>query len=107
MKGIAYMAKSILQKLYDGEIYPSENIVVATPEYHRTKKASADEKERLMKTLSGESREICDKIEELYDKLSQIYGYADFAHGFKLAVALIFESQNNTGTGNFIRTNGE
>ena len=51
-----------------------------------------------MKTLSDDSREIFGKIEDLYDELTKIYGYADFAHGFKLAVALIFESQNDTSS---------
>ena len=89
------MAKSILQKLYDGELYPSENIRVDTPEYHKIKTALAAEKERLLKTLSDDKRVTFGKIEELYDELYDTYSYAGFAHGFKLAVSLIFESQND------------
>jgi hypothetical protein len=91
------MAKSILQKLYDGEIYPSENISVDTPEYHKIRKALANEKERFLKSLSDNNRENFKKIEDLYDELADTYSYAGFAHGFRLAVALIFESQNING----------
>ena len=88
------MAKSTLQKLYDGEIYPFEEIVVDTPEYRRAIKALTDEKERFLKTLSESNRESFEKIEDLHDEIAKLYGYADFAHGFRLAVALIVESQN-------------
>ena len=89
------MAKSILQKLYDGEVFPSENIRVDTPKYHKTKAALTAEKERFIKTLSDDSRESFKKIEELYDELADPYTYAGFAHGFKLAVSLIFEQQDD------------
>jgi len=90
------MAKSILQKLYDGEIYPSENICVDTPEYHKIKNALADEKERFIKKLSDNNRDLFKSIEELYDELPEIYCYTGFAHGFKLAVSLMAESLNGT-----------
>ena len=93
------MAKSILQKLYDGEIYPSENIRVDTPEYNDTQRALTSEKECFVKTLSDESRESFNKIEELYGKLINIYSYADFAYGFRLAVDLIFDARNGNISG--------
>jgi hypothetical protein len=91
------MEKSILQKLYDGEIYPSENIRERdNPEYRRIKAALAVEKERFLKTLSAESHEHFKKITELYDELAIPYSYEGFAHGFKLAISLIFNAQNDT-----------
>lgn len=95
------MKKSILRQLYDGEIYPSENINEQTlPEYRETKKALADAKERFLKMLSDDSRKIFGEIEELYDELATAYSYAGFAHGFKLAVSLIIESQNDADSHN-------
>ena len=89
------MEKSILQKLYDGEVYPSENIRVDTPEYHKIKAVLADERERLLKTQSEHNRECFGRIEELHYELANAHSYAGFAHGFKLAVSLIIESQND------------
>jgi predicted S18 family serine protease len=96
MKGFELMKKSILQKLYDGEIYPSENIVINTPEYRKAIKALTDEKECFLKTLSENSLEIYQNIERLQEELTKIYSYADFSHGFRLAVALIFDLQDDT-----------
>ena len=90
------MAKSILKKLFDGEVYPSENMVINTPEYRKTINALDNEKERLKQSLSTEDREIFDRVESLYDKLIAIYNYEDFAYGFRLAVALIFDTQGRS-----------
>lgn len=86
------MAKSTLQQLFDGEIYPSENVSPDTPEYNEAKKALAEEKEYFLNTLSGEDRERFIKIDDLYYDISGMYGYECFAHGFRLAIALMVES---------------
>jgi len=90
------MAKSILQQLYDGEIYPSENIRVDTLEYHKLKSSLTDKKERFIKTLSDNNRDLFKSIEELYDELPEIYCYTGFEYGFKLAVSLMSEALNGT-----------
>ena len=90
------MAKSILQKLYDGEIYPSENICVDTPEYHKLNDKLADEKERFVKTLTENNISIFTNIEDLHYEITNLYSYEGFAHGFRLAVALMFEAMNGT-----------
>jgi hypothetical protein len=99
------MAKSILKRLFNGEVYPSENMVINTPEYHKTITDLNNEKERLKKSLSTESREIFDRVESLNDDLTAIYNYEDFAYGFRLAVALLIDSQGNAES--LFRENGE
>ena len=89
------MEKSILKKLFDGEVYPSENMVINTPEYRKAINALDKEKERLKQSLSAENREVFDSVERLYDELIAIYNYEDFAYGFRLAVALLFDSQGS------------
>ena len=44
--------KNILQQLFDGELYPSENLCVNTPEYKRISGALGKEKEQFVETLS-------------------------------------------------------
>jgi hypothetical protein len=88
------MKKSILQKLYDGKIYPSENIVISNPEYDKLNSELSGKKERFLKNLSDGERENFTEIEDLINELNTIYSYENFAHGFKLAVNLIFESLN-------------
>ena len=90
------MEKPILKRLYDGEIYPSENICVDTPEYHKINNKLADEKERFEKTLTDSNRSLFTSIEDLHYEITELYSYEGFAHGFKLAVSLMFEALNDT-----------
>ena len=89
------MAKSILQHLFEGEIFPSENIKPNNPEYNEAKKALDDETDYFMNTLSGDDLDRFQKLNDLYCKTESIYTYECFAHGFRLAVSLMVESVNN------------
>ena len=88
------MGKSILQQLWDGEIFPSENINPNDPTYIETKKILDEETDYFMKILSGDDLARFQKINDLYCKTTSIYSYECFAHGFRLAVALMVESMN-------------
>jgi hypothetical protein len=83
------MKKTVLEKLFDGEIYPSENILIDTAEsrdiMERIKTIEAD----IFETLPESSRENYDKIEELRNIINVQYSYEYFSYGFRLAVALI------------------
>ena len=94
MKGIRKMAKSILQKLFDGEIFPSEDINPNDPTYMEIKKALDEEIDYFLKTLLDDNLERFQKINDLYCKTSSIYSYECFAHGFRLAVNLMVDSMN-------------
>ena len=86
------MAKTILQQLFDGEIYPSENINPSSPKYNEVKKILAEEIHHFQKTLSSDDREHFQKINGLYYEMESIYNYECFAHGFRLAVKFMVES---------------
>ena len=87
------MKKSILQDLYDGKIYPSENIIdVDSPDYQKVNSALMDEKERFTQNLSDGDRELFAKIEDLHYELNGVYSYQSFAHGFRLGVRLMAEA---------------
>jgi len=95
------MAKSILQQLWDGEIFPSENINSSNPEYNEATKILAEEKESFLRKLSGDTLEHYHKIADIYCQTESIYSYECFAHGFRLAVALMVDSiGGNDSTGN-------
>ena len=89
------MAKSILQQLFDGEIFPSENINPSDPTYVESKKALDEETNYFLNKLSGDDFDRFQKINDLYCKTTSIYSYECFAHGFRLAVALMAESMND------------
>jgi len=89
------MEKNILRRLFDGEIYPAENIKPDTPEYNETLEALEKEKEYFSKYLTGADAERFKKANDLYFEIIDIYGYECFAHGFRLGVTLLHEALSN------------
>ena len=90
------MAKSTLQQLFDGEIFPSENIRPNNPVYNEAKKTLDEETQAFMNSLSGDNLEHFQRIKDLYFKTESIYSYECFTHGFRLAVSLMVESMSGT-----------
>ena len=86
------MHENILQQLYNGKIYPAENIDSSNPEFQKMNKALAEEKARFIKSLSESDRANFLELDNLQGETDAIYGYERFAQGFKLAVSLMLES---------------
>ena len=84
------MSKNILKQLFDGEIYPSENLCIYTPEYKRINGALMKEKEHFEKTLTDS--DSFQKIEDLHHELTEIYSYESFVTGYRLGIMLLFEA---------------
>ena len=91
------MNKNILQQLYDGKIYPAENIGNANPELQKLHDRLAEEKTVFIKSLSEADRAKFQVVEDLNDESAALYGYECFAYGFRLAVSLMLESNCNSG----------
>jgi uncharacterized protein YgfB (UPF0149 family) len=85
------MPKSALQKLYDGEIFPSEQIIPRTPRYKHVITTLEDAKKQLKLTLNDNGKGLFNRIETLTSELDTMYGYEEFAYGFRLAVALMLD----------------
>ena len=90
------MSKSILQLLFDGKIYPSENIGVSNPDVHEANSRLNDAKTDFSKGMSDSERDDFNKLDDLYYKSAGVYNYESFAHGFKLGVALMLEVMSDT-----------
>lgn len=86
------MDKNILQQLYDGKIYPAENIGDGNPELQKLNDRAAGEKAEFIKSLSETDRANFQIVTDLNDEAAAFYGYECFAYGFKLAVSLLLES---------------
>ena len=86
------MAKTLLQQLYDGEIYPAEQIVPKQPEYRALCRKLREEKEYLRERLSASDRERFDAMENLSQEIENLYGYEDFSCGFRLGAGLMIEA---------------
>ncbi|MFI8715678.1 hypothetical protein QIH01_08505 [Brevibacillus brevis] len=78
------MAKTLLQQLYDGEIYPAEQIVPKSPEYTELLRKLGTEKQYL--------RERFDEMGDMHLEIASLCGYEDFAYGFRLGAGLMIEA---------------
>lgn len=84
---------SMLEELYNGEIYPLEQIVPDNKDYRQTKKRSAELREYFRALLTTEENR--QKFEEWNSLDSTAYDmecYANFSYGFRMGVRLVFEA---------------
>jgi hypothetical protein len=84
------MSNPILEQLYDGEIHPAEQIVPSSPEYKELAHKIELEKEYFWSILSKADNERFDEFCEMYAAIQIIFGYEDFAAGYKLGARLTF-----------------
>lgn len=93
------MSKSILKQLYDGDIFPAENILPKDPEYRILCEESAKLAEELEKNLTPEDKEIFEKIRNLDMQISHMQSFESFSYGFRLANTLMLDTFSvNQGT---------
>ncbi len=89
------MNKTLLQQLYDGEVYPSEQIVPRDSKYWELCRKLGEEKNHLREQLSVDERERFEAIETLSQEIASLYSYENFSCGFRLGTGLIIESISN------------
>lgn len=87
----------ILEQLYNGEIYPSENIVPTNPEYRPLTRKISDEREALQTKFNAEDNERLESLGEMYIETSAMYGYENFLCGFKMGALLMLEILKGEG----------
>ena len=88
--------KNILQQLFFGEVYPSENIGSDNPELQKMQSTLTDEKSKFAESLPDNYHEGFQSLSELQNNCAGIYSYECFAYGFKLATTLLLESLSGT-----------
>lgn len=83
---------SILQRLYDGKVYPCEEIIPQDhSEYRALSGKVGDDYEYLMKELSPEQVRRFEEMDKGRTKLSNMQAYANFEYGFRLGAMLMSE----------------
>ena len=86
------MSKSLLKQLYDGDLYPVENIRPKGPECRQTRRKIEAEWDYFKGILPESVRERAEELAGLYSDLTGLYEYEGFACGFRLAAGLMAES---------------
>ena len=83
--------KSILQELYDGNIYPDELIISKDPEYQPLSQKVSDVLDIWRKKLSEDDYDQLESLLDLRSELGTMEATASFNNGFKLGALIMME----------------
>lgn len=83
--------KSLLEQLYDGELFPPDGISPNLPEYREACGRAEQESSYLMARLSDEDKRHLDELIDITGEMDSYTAYANFAHGFRCGVLLMCE----------------
>ena len=87
---------SILEQLYDGKVYPCEEILPQNhAEYRAVSGQVGNDYEYLLKELSSDQLKRFEEMDKGRTKLSNMQAYANFEYGFKLGARLMSEVFGN------------
>ncbi|MCH5287009.1 MAG: hypothetical protein J1E43_06285 [Christensenellaceae bacterium] len=85
------MSKSLLEQLYDGELFPPEGISSSMPAYVRASDRAEKESVYLMSRLNEEDRRRFDEFIDIAGEMESCTAFANFAYGFRCGVMLMCE----------------
>ena len=89
--------KTILEELFNGNIYPDELIIPQDPEYPLVNQKISDTLGLWRKKLSEEDYEQLEDLLDLRSQSDSLHAAASFTYGFKLGAAIILEVLNGKG----------
>ena len=82
--------KSVISKLYYGELCPCEKPAPSTERYIKTKKTICSAEQQLLERFP-ECKELLDEYTDVLHIESQLECEADFIRGFRLGAALMLD----------------
>ncbi|GBF32095.1 hypothetical protein DCCM_0286 [Desulfocucumis palustris] len=83
--------KSILEELYEGNIYPNELIISKDPEYRPLNKKISGMLAMWKKKLSEDEYNQLEKLLDLRSQSSLLEASQSFMYGFKLGALIMME----------------
>lgn len=86
------MAKSLIEHLFSGEIYPSEIIGVSNTKLNELNAAARDAMDMFLENLSKQDQEAFEKADDKRLDANSVYHFECFSHGFKLGMLILFEA---------------
>lgn len=83
--------KSILEELWYGNVYPSDNCREIKKETKDLMKYLAEHHDNLYATLTKKQREMLEKFDDYYAELTDINERAIFVYAFRLGAKMMLE----------------
>jgi len=82
---------SVINDLYNGKIYPFEEIVLRNKEYQKINEKISEIRKYFIDKMSSEDMENFIKLEKLIHKANSMDTYENFSYGLRLGIMLAFE----------------
>lgn len=82
---------SILEDLYSGKIYPSEEIVPKEKNYRSINKEVGEFREYFREKIAPEDKEKFSQWDTLVHDTHYMECYANFSYGFRLGIMLLID----------------
>lgn len=83
--------KSILEELYNGSVYPAEQVCPTDPEYRIVNREIGEIKQYLKSKLSEEDKQKFEELENLYCQSTSMESTDIFVCGFRIATMIMIE----------------
>lgn len=88
--------RSILEKLFYGNICPNTDCRSQDKETKRLMGYIANHHDNLLSTLNDEQKELLEKFDDCYNELTDINEREIFSYAFKLGARMMLEVLSNT-----------
>lgn len=88
--------RSILEKLFYGNICPNTDCRSQDKETKQLMGDIADHHDNLLSTLNDEQKELLEKFDDCYNELTDINEREIFSYAFKLGARMMLEVLSNT-----------
>lgn len=86
------MNKALLQQLYDGDIYPAENILPKDPRYKELCREIGIKADDFKERLASEERAAFEQIKEMEEQIGVLFSFENFSYGFRLGVMFMTDT---------------
>ena len=83
--------KSIISKLYDGEIFPAETVVPATDEYRTITYKMGKSIDELQEVLTAEQNKKLEHMLDMNVAMTDMENRAIYAEGIRFGIELMIE----------------
>ncbi len=83
--------KSVINKLYDGKIFPAETVAPATDDYRAATHKASKLMDELQEALTAEENKKLEDIIELNMEIIDMENRAIYAEGIRFGIGLMIE----------------
>lgn len=87
--------ESIIRQLYNGQVYPAEDINPNDPKHREASEKYNEELEKLKEKLSPECIELLEKVQGHESEITEMDMFYGFKEGLRIGILMMYELLGN------------